>query len=168
MTSTPTVRKNAIVSLDKTWGIANSNMLEKLLLDMASFPAIVPLRAQDAKKDKNGMGSCLDEISDWEALARENNFRVSRLAQSTGVCQRQLERYFHHKFQLSPRNWLEKLKMADAESLRRQGLPVKEIASITGFKNPTHFSRAHRRHQERTSFGTSSEHLKQANQECRI
>jgi transcriptional regulator GlxA family with amidase domain len=58
---------------------------------------------------------------------------------------RQLERYFFREAQVRPKAWLDDLKMADAARLWRRGLRVKDISVNTGFKNPTHFSRAFKR-----------------------
>jgi transcriptional regulator GlxA family with amidase domain len=91
------------------------------------------------------MGSRLDRITDWEARARKGKYRVCNLANSVKVSCRQLERYFLRVFQVRPKIWLEDLKMVDARRLWRRGLRVKDIAANTGFKNPTHFSRAFKR-----------------------
>lgn len=97
-----------------------------------------------------GMGSRLDRITDWESRARKGKYRVWRLAKSVGVSCRQLERYFLREFQVQPKVWLEDLKMSDAGRLWRRGLRVKDIAGNTGFKNPTHFSRAFKRRYGKT------------------
>jgi transcriptional regulator GlxA family with amidase domain len=91
------------------------------------------------------MASRLDRITGWEARARKGRYRVFNLAKSAKVSCRQLERYFLRGFQVRPKVWLEDLKMVDAGRLWRRGLRVKDIAVNTGFKNPTHFSRAFKR-----------------------
>jgi len=91
------------------------------------------------------MGSRLDRITDWEERARKAGFRTVRLAINAGVTRQQLTRYFRIRFGLTPRIWIERLRISDGIRLLRQGKLIKEAAQDLGFQHSTHLSRAFRR-----------------------
>ena len=78
-------------------------------------------------------------------MARETHYGVDELARAVGVSRRQLERHYCRSFGVSPKAWLDALRMADARRLLGQGKLVKEVALDLGFKHPQHFSRAFKR-----------------------
>lgn len=91
------------------------------------------------------MSSRLDRIGDWAKRAREANYKLSAVATGLGVTSRHLRRYFWTRFRLSPKDWLRQHRMDEARSLLETDHSVKEVASIVGFQNSTHFSRAFKR-----------------------
>ena len=91
------------------------------------------------------MASRLDRIMDWENLARKAGYCVDQLACTTGVSTRQLERYFSNASGLSPKAWLDQLRMADGQRLLQRGKLIKEVAQQIGFRYPQHFARAFKR-----------------------
>ena len=82
---------------------------------------------------------------DWESLARKTGYSVDQLAHTTGVSTRQLERHFSRASGVSPKAWLDRLRMADGHRLLQCGKLIKDVAQQVGFKYPQHFARAFRR-----------------------
>jgi len=70
----------------------------------------------------------LDQVKDWPALAAECGFRVRQIAQNRRVSEQTLRRYFHERFQKSPKQcldeWFEKTAL---EKLAR-GDKVSDVA----------------------------------------
>ena len=94
-----------------------------------------------------GMGSRLDRITDWKRAARKARYRVDELAKRAGVTGRMLERYFkkRKRFERTPKQWVDALRMADGQRDLRQGLAIKIIAARRGFKHVQDFTRAFKR-----------------------
>ena len=93
------------------------------------------------------MGSRLDCITDgkWKRLARSVGYCVEGLSEVAGVTSRQLERNFAKRLALSPKAWLDVLRIRDAQRRLRQGMLIKQVALELAFKHPEHFARAFRR-----------------------
>ena len=95
------------------------------------------------------MGSRLDRVTDWTGLATRARFNAKNLAAQCDVSLRQLERYCKGVFNKSPEAWLNEMRLGEAETLLRRGLPVKEISYMLGFKQVSHFCREFKRHKGR-------------------
>jgi transcriptional regulator GlxA family with amidase domain len=87
------------------------------------------------------MSSRLDRITDWSALGKKADYDARILAPLCGVSARHLQRYFKEKFQESPQEWLDKLRLKEAEGLLKSGISIKETAFLLRFKQVPHFSR---------------------------
>ena len=71
---------------------------------------------------------------------------IDKLAKLTGMSVRQFERKFHKAYQMSPRAYLVRMRVAAASDLlRTSGLRPSEIAHQTGFYDASDFSRQFRR-----------------------
>ena len=91
---------------------------------------------------KNGdMRSRLNQIENWEALARSARYCPRSLAALCGVSRRQLERYCQWAFQQCPRECLRRLRIEAARRYLAEGFSVKATAYELGFKQVSHFSR---------------------------
>jgi len=88
------------------------------------------------------MRSRLDAIADWRRIARKAKYRVDMMAEVVGVTPREIERFFSQRLRLSPKEWVDNLRMEDARRCLRRGLPIKEVAMRLGFKHAQDFSRA--------------------------
>src|SRR5690349_2488617 len=88
-----------------------------------------------------GMKSKLDQIQNWEELAREVKWSASALAKKTGVSLRTLERYFIKKSGQCPKSWLTEKRQHLAIELLQDNCAVKVVAADLGYKDATHFSR---------------------------
>lgn len=91
------------------------------------------------------MASRLDRIMDWKRVARRTGYHVDRLARTTGVTERQLERYFGACEMQTPKAWLDELRMADARRYLRRGWMIKQVVERLGFKHVQDFTRAFER-----------------------
>jgi len=71
---------------------------------------------------------------------------IAKLAKLTGMSVRQFERQFHKAYQISPRGYLVRMRVAAATGLlRHTSLRPSEIAHQTGFYDASDFSRQFRR-----------------------
>ena len=86
------------------------------------------------------MSSCLDQITDWVALAKAGNYRAAKLASACRVRPRQLERYFETRHHAAPHRWLRALRLRQAVELIRDGTPLKVVSIELGYKDPAHFA----------------------------
>ena len=87
------------------------------------------------------MSSRLDAITDWNLRARQAKFHVATLASQCEITERQLRRYFHHKFGVTPNFWLATARLELIPQLLQQGQTVKEIAAETGFSQQGNLTR---------------------------
>ncbi len=76
----------------------------------------------------------------------EHPLRLTEIANTVGVSQRQLERLFRKHTALTPVRYYINIRLDRARALLTQTeLPIVEIASACGFNNTEHFSRAYKR-----------------------
>jgi len=87
------------------------------------------------------MNSRLRDIGNWEELAKQANWSVTRLAQLSGVSRKTLLKYFVAEKGMHPKEWLTHERQAMSLHLLRNGYSVKEVAIAVGYKNPSSFSR---------------------------
>ncbi len=84
------------------------------------------------------MSSRLLKIRDWEALAREANFRPAAMAALCPCSLRQLERFFLDHFHKNPVRWTQELRCRLARQLIAQGWTNKAVAAELGFRDNAH------------------------------
>ena len=89
----------------------------------------------------NDVQEQLARIADWPELGRRAHYRAAELARLCGVTRRSLERYFQARFRHAPQDSLDELRQRDLESWLRSERPLKEIAYLTGYKQPSHMTR---------------------------
>ena len=75
------------------------------------------------------------------SLAQKAGYRSRELARLCQVSPRQLERYFRARYERSPQEWLDKVRLREAADLLRGGKHVKEVAFELSFVHPSHFIR---------------------------
>ena len=90
------------------------------------------------------MSARLEEITEWEVLARKSGYRVEVLASALGVSRQTLRHHTLQRLGVPTKVWLADLKMREARQLLKGCTRIKEIAQQVGFQHPTHFSRAFR------------------------
>ena len=74
------------------------------------------------------------------------SLHIAKLAKLTGLSIRQFERKFHKAYQVSPRAYLVRMRVAAASDLLRStSLRPSEVATKTGFYDASDFSRQFRR-----------------------
>jgi AraC-like DNA-binding protein len=79
--------------------------------------------------------------ADWEALAREANYRVTLLAEKARMPRRTLYRAMQWRFRKAPKAWLAATKLSAACQLIAAGEPIKNVARQLGYGHPSNFSR---------------------------
>jgi transcriptional regulator GlxA family with amidase domain len=86
-------------------------------------------------------------IGDWSSdVCSSDLLNIAKLAKLTGMSVRQFERKFHKAYQVSPRGYLVRMRVAAAtDLLRTTDLRPSEIAHQTGFYDASDFSRQFRR-----------------------
>jgi len=93
------------------------------------------------QRSERFMSGRLSQIQEWESVAREAEFRPGDMAALCSVSHRELQRYFEHCHQKTPRQWLRELQCRLAKQLITQGYSSKAAASDLKFANTTHFCR---------------------------
>ncbi|MBA2420550.1 MAG: helix-turn-helix transcriptional regulator [Thermoleophilaceae bacterium] len=84
-----------------------------------------------------------------EILEREyeSDLSLDQVALQVAASRRQLQRAFAEAGETSFRTYLQKVRMARAaELLRESALPVNQVASSVGYRQPAQFAKAFRRH----------------------
>ena len=84
-----------------------------------------------------------------QVLEREYDSELSlnQVALRVAASRRQLQRAFAEAGETSFRTYLQKVRMAKAaELLRESALPVNQVASSVGYRQPAQFAKAFRRH----------------------
>jgi AraC family transcriptional regulator, regulatory protein of adaptative response / methylphosphotriester-DNA alkyltransferase methyltransferase len=75
---------------------------------------------------------------------------LDRVARRVASSRRQLQRAFAEAGETSFRSYLQRVRMARARELLREGsLPVKRVANAVGYRQPAQFAKAFRRHHGR-------------------
>ncbi len=75
----------------------------------------------------------------------DNPPTIEQVSRKVGVSQRRLEQLFARHFRRTPKQYQLQLRLERAKSLLvATALPIREIALITGFQNPRHFSTAYK------------------------
>jgi len=85
--------------------------------------------------------SCDKAIGRLDQLAIQTGYRVDALAAFLGVTSRCLQMVFMRDLEISPKHWLEDLRMVEARRMLCSGLPRAEAARCLGFSHPQHFTR---------------------------
>ena len=78
---------------------------------------------------------------DWAAFAQTADFEVQKLAIVLGVSTRHCERLVRARFDLSPREFLLRQRMAAACELLPKADSIKETSFQLGYTHPTIFNR---------------------------
>jgi AraC-like DNA-binding protein len=74
-------------------------------------------------------------------IAREGDYRLSRLCDRLGLSERHLRRVFEDGIGIAPKSWLRQERMIAARTLLREGSPIKEVAIDLGFTTAKMLSR---------------------------
>lgn len=92
----------------------------------------------------------LVRVQEWERVAREADFRPTRMAALCSISERQLERIFKRHLNCTPSQWLRELQCRLAKDLVAQGYSSKAAAAELKFATDAHFCREFKK-----VFGTS-------------
>ena len=78
----------------------------------------------------------------WRLRAKAADWDAKKLAAMCQISSRQLRRQFRKELSCSPQEWLDDLRMREAELMLACNKQVKEVAVDLRFKNLPHFCRA--------------------------
>ena len=88
-----------------------------------------------------------DEASEIISAEFGDDLALDDVAHRIATSRRQLQRSFAEAGETSFRTYLQKVRMERAALLLRAGtLPVKQVASAVGYRQPAQFAKAFRRH----------------------
>src|SRR5262249_50960425 len=101
---------------------------------MVSFHSALNMEKQ-TRTPKSGYGSRtnLYAIINWPELAAKAHYHPSELAQLCKVSLRTVERFFRASWNLTPCEWLNRLRKHEAQKLADAGLRKKDIARNLGY-----------------------------------
>src|SRR5690348_7718318 len=103
-------------------------------ITLPTFRLVRNVQQQHSRK-KIAMRSRLEEVRNWDSVARKSGYRKKELAEMLNVTSRQLERFFRRRRNIKPRSWLDKLLARDAMALLNHGSQVQEAAARLGFSS---------------------------------
>jgi AraC-like DNA-binding protein len=81
------------------------------------------------------------DLGQWRTLAEKSGYSAKLVCKELNVSRRQLERYTHALFGISPQRWLHKERLIAASELLRHESSIKSVSFRLGFRWPSHFSR---------------------------
>ena len=88
-----------------------------------------------------------DEAADIIREEFREDLALDEVAHRIATSRRQLQRAFAEAGETSFRSYLQSVRMAHAaELLRGGGMPVNQVASAVGYRQPAQFAKAFRRH----------------------
>ena len=104
------------------------------------------MESANAPKSDSFIRSRLNRIKNLEGLTHANRYSVQNLAIHLGVSTRQLERFIQKRFGQSPHQWIHEVRMEKAASFLEEGMPLKELKELLGYKTAAHFSHDFKKH----------------------
>jgi transcriptional regulator GlxA family with amidase domain len=103
-------------------------------------------RPVDASAYQPGVEERLAELPGWITSRLQENLSVEVLAQRACLCPRHFSRLFKRTFQSTPGDFVEQLRISEAERrLATQRATVESVAAAVGFKSAEVFRRAFER-----------------------
>jgi AraC-like DNA-binding protein len=93
-------------------------------------------------------------LTSWEGLARQSEYRPAMMARLCGVSLRTLQRHFRDKHDLCVGSWMRSVRLDEAFNRIKAGEPIKVVALELGYKQLSHFSRAFKQ-----AYGAAPTHL---------
>jgi transcriptional regulator GlxA family with amidase domain len=101
-----------------------------------------------------GVSTRLDAVTDWATAAQSARYKCENIAAAYLVSDRHLERYFLKRFEVSPKQWMQSLRMEIARTLLRRGYSTKAAAEELCYEGASQFCREFKKH-----FGRSPQDL---------
>ena len=100
----------------------------------------VPLRAQVGASHRS-----MIKVAELMEENIEKPLSLDRIADSTGMSRRQIERLFRRHLDCVPKKYYLEMRLRRARELLLQtAMPITDITTSCGFKSPPHFSRCYR------------------------
>ena len=100
----------------------------------------VPLRAQIGASHRS-----MIEVAQLMEETIEKPLSLEKIARSTGLSKRQIERLFRRYLDCVPKRYYLEMRLRRARELLLQtAMPIMDVTTSCGFKSPPHFSRCYR------------------------
>lgn len=100
----------------------------------------VPLRAQVGSSHRN-----MIKVAQLMEENIEKPLSLERIARTTGLSRRQIERLFRRHLDCVPKRYYLEMRLRRARELLLQtAMPIVDVTTSCGFKSPPHFSRCYR------------------------
>ncbi|MBN1864859.1 MAG: helix-turn-helix transcriptional regulator [Victivallales bacterium] len=125
--------------------IASDNVEAALQIKVIILDMLLALHRLQRAKDENPGRVMAEEAV---CMVKENLGRaltVGELAEHFGMCEQNFRRLFKAATGSSPKEFILTAKMAKAKELLASRIPVKEVASLLGFREEFYFRRIFRR-----------------------
>ncbi|HZR16848.1 MAG TPA: helix-turn-helix transcriptional regulator [Verrucomicrobiae bacterium] len=87
------------------------------------------------------MSSTEVRVEEWEAVARQAEFKPGKMATLCAMSERHLQRVFKKHMRQTPSQWLRELQCRLAKQLISQGYSSKAAAAELNFATEAHFCR---------------------------
>ncbi len=97
------------------------------------------------KKSNSPLNRHWGNVTERLSLARRGGYRSSELAHICRVSHRQLQRFFRARFGLTPRQFLDEMRLNEAPHLLAELNSIKQVSYELGFNHPSHFIRKFKR-----------------------
>jgi AraC family transcriptional regulator, glycine betaine-responsive activator len=102
----------------------------------------VPLRAQIGASHRS-----MIQVAQLMEQNIEKPLSLDRIAHTTGLSRRQIERLFKRHLECVPKKYYLDMRLRRARELLLQtAMPIMDVTTSCGFKSPPHFSRCYRNH----------------------
>jgi transcriptional regulator GlxA family with amidase domain len=102
----------------------------------------VPLRAQIGASHRS-----MIQVAQLMEENIEKPLSLDRIARTTGLSRRQIERLFKRHLDCVPKKYYLEMRLRRARELLLQtAMPIMDVTTSCGFKSPPHFSRCYRNH----------------------
>lgn len=118
---------------------------ESLLLSVVARIAIRHLSPPHAMREPGREHAAVRRVKDWLHHHPEANVSIGELAALAGLSHYYLVRAFHRHVGVPPHRYQTNLRVNQARSLLRAGVPIAEAAQRTGFCDQSHLHRCFKR-----------------------
>jgi len=108
-------------------------------------PAAQGLPNTQNAMNPNSSFARLKRITDWPKRAADASYQVARVARSCNVTVKTLERFFEATKDVTPKQWMLRLRLEKADALVANGMSVKAIAYSLKYTQVSNFSRDFKR-----------------------
>ncbi len=133
--------------IGKRQGIEVSALIAELLAKERQGSYFTGLATIKAEGIKTGPEPKLRDALDLMLANIDEPLGADELAIHVGISRRQLERLFRKNLNTAPSKYYLQLRLEAARKLlRKENLPVVQVALACGFSNASHFSTAYRNH----------------------
>ncbi len=116
---------------------------EQFVLERVRSPEdrqVVPLRARVGSSHRG-----MIEVAELMEENIEKPLSLLKIARSTGLSRRQIERLFRRHLDCVPKRYYLEIRLRRARELLLQtAMPIMDVTTSCGFKSPPHFSRCYR------------------------